>query len=472
MDFRTVHARMRLIALVVIGCLGVAALSALVVAPAPAYDPWSWLLWGREVAHGTLSTAEGPAFKPLPVAVCALLAPLGDDVAPVTWVILARAAAVLAVALAFVVGRRLGGTSAGVLAAGGVALCGAFPRYAASGDVTGLFVALVLLGVLAWWAGTPRAVCACAVACALLRVEAWPFAVAVGVLLWRSDVGSGRGASRRSGATAARLRPWLAAAAVLVPVAWFLPEWIGSGDVLRSGDRARIPNLGQPAEADFPFVASLDDALSLPLWPLLAAASGLAAGVVAAARGRHFVAGWQPGARAAAWLAAAGAVWVLLVAVMAEAGFSGEARYALPGAALLAIAGAVAIAGLPRAAVIAGALVVAAVAVPRLVDLGDLRLDQRHQWRLARDLPGAIDLAGGRAAVLDCGTPYTGPYRGALLAYRLDVAKEDVEPDAAPSPPGVVFRSRRLRDARPTPSTAGFDDTGRAGPWEVGARCR
>ena len=45
----------------------VAALSALVIAPAPSYDPWAWLLWGREIAHGTLSTEEMPAFKPLTV---------------------------------------------------------------------------------------------------------------------------------------------------------------------------------------------------------------------------------------------------------------------------------------------------------------------------------------------------------------------------------------------------------------------
>ena len=53
---------------------------------APAYDPWAWLLWGREVADGTLSTAEGPAFKPLPVAVATLLAPLGGA-APWLWVL-------------------------------------------------------------------------------------------------------------------------------------------------------------------------------------------------------------------------------------------------------------------------------------------------------------------------------------------------------------------------------------------------
>ena len=58
--------------------LAIAALTALVIAPAPAYDPWAWLLWGREIAHGTLSTEEMPAFKPLTVAVCTLLAPLGE----------------------------------------------------------------------------------------------------------------------------------------------------------------------------------------------------------------------------------------------------------------------------------------------------------------------------------------------------------------------------------------------------------
>ncbi len=55
----------------------VAAASLLAFRPAPGYDPWTWLLWGREVAGGGLSTVGGPAFKPLPVAICALLAPLG-----------------------------------------------------------------------------------------------------------------------------------------------------------------------------------------------------------------------------------------------------------------------------------------------------------------------------------------------------------------------------------------------------------
>jgi hypothetical protein len=419
---------------VLAGCLALSALSLLAVAPAPAYDPWSYLLWGREIAHGTLSTAEGPAFKPLAVALGALLAPFGDDVAPVAWVILARAAALIAVGLAFVVGRRLGGTVAGVIAAAGVAFCGAFPAYAASGDVTGLFVGLVLAGLLAWWDGRFALVLVAAVASCLLRVEAWPFAAVLGVVLWRRD---------------RALRPWLAGAAVLIPVAWFVPEWLASGDLLRSSDRARIPNPGQPAEADVPFLASLWDAARLPLVPLVVM------GVVAAR----------------SWTFAAGAAWVLLVALMAQVGFAGEARYALPGAALVSITGAVALAGLPRVLLIGGVVLVAIAAVPRAIDLGDLRADQRHKWALARDLDRAVDRVG-RDAVLRCGTPYVGAYRGPLLAYRLDVAKADVEPDTTPRPPGVVFRSRLLRGSPVTPAANGFGRLYGVGAWEVHATCR
>ena len=53
-----------------------------------------------------------PAFKPLTVAVCTLLAPLGGA-APEAWVIVARAGMVVAVVLAFVLGRDLGGWAAG-----------------------------------------------------------------------------------------------------------------------------------------------------------------------------------------------------------------------------------------------------------------------------------------------------------------------------------------------------------------------
>ena len=29
----------------------------------PNYDPWVWLIWGREIVHGQLSTTGGPTLK-------------------------------------------------------------------------------------------------------------------------------------------------------------------------------------------------------------------------------------------------------------------------------------------------------------------------------------------------------------------------------------------------------------------------
>jgi hypothetical protein len=139
-------------------CIGLAAASLLVPA-APGYDAWAWLIWGRELWDGALSTAEGPAWKPLPVAVTAILAPFGDG-APALWLVIARAGAIAAVVLAFVVGRRLAtvgsdptrsargsdprGVAVGLAAALGVLLTGGFVRHAAVGDAEPLLVALAL----------------------------------------------------------------------------------------------------------------------------------------------------------------------------------------------------------------------------------------------------------------------------------------------------------------------------------------
>jgi hypothetical protein len=411
--------------------LALAALSALVIAPAPSYDPWAWLLWGREIAHGTLSTAEGPAFKPLTVAVTTLLAPLGSS-APAAWVIFARAGMLVAVVLAFVLGRDLGGVAVGVVAAVGVAFTGDLIGYSAAGAEPGWTIALALAGVLAWRADRPRAALACGVGCALLRVEAWPFLLAFGLVLWP------------------RHRALLIATAIAVPALWFIPEWLGSGDVFRSGSRARMPNPGQPATEAFPAWAALREAATLPLWPLVIGAF------------------FTP--RAVRPLLFAGLAWIALVAVMAQAGFSGEPRYSLPGAALVAVAGAaglVTVAGRWPALIVAILLVAAA---PKLIDLPDLRSDQAYQRDLAADLTLVIDRAGGRESLLACGRPYVGDLRGPLLAYHLDVEKQRVA--FVPRPPGAVFLSRLSEEAPVEPVTPpSFTPVARVPLWEVRTAC-
>jgi hypothetical protein len=250
-----------------------------------------------------------------------------------------------------------------------------------------------------------------------------------------------------------------------VPLAWIVPELIGSGEPFRSAGRARMPNPGQPALADVPALAALGEALRLPLWPLWA---GVAILAVDARRTRH----WLP-----LLPAAAGVAWILIVAVMAQLGFSGEPRYSLAGAALVSISGAV---GLTAAAYsrdrrwllgVAVALV-AVASVPRLADLTDLRERQAYQWALAADLEDGIRASGGREAVLACGRPYVGPLRGPLMAYKLDVRKRVVEPDDRPLAPGVVFRSALNQDDSQQPEIpAGFDAVARNGHWQIARSC-
>jgi hypothetical protein len=237
---------------------------------------------------------------------------------------------------------------------------------------------------------------------------------------------------------------------------------------MRSADRARVPNPGNPAEADVPALESLAQAAPLLMWPLWLGVAALA------------LVAWRrpPGdERAALAPAAVGLAWVALVALLSQTiGFSGEPRYALPGVALLAISGAVGLvtAGRPATtvSVIAAVGLVGIAAAPRLEGAARLRPAQAYQWQLFTDLRDAIDAAGGRQAVLACGQPYVGPIRGPLMAYRLDVPKRTVEPDMPPRPPGVVFRSRRGPSTRVEPDlTRGFPAVARTERWEVRKAC-
>ena len=406
----------------------VTAASALLIAPIPTYDPWMWLLWGRETASLSLSTVEGPAFKPLPVAVCAVLSLLGPA-APMAWVLIARAGAVVAVFVAY---RALG-----ALGAAAVALTGAFVAYAASGAETGWTTAFALLAVLAWRDDRPRAAIGWGLGCALLRVEAWPFLLVGGVVAWR----------RRP-----ELRGLLILCTVAVPALWLVPEWLGSGDLTRSGDRARVPNPGQPATAAVPGLAALREAAALPLWPLWIGAC------------------FTP--RRLRPVLFAGLAWIALVAAMAQAGFSGEPRYSLPGGACVALAGAAGLLELARRRPAYAVLVTVALsvaAVPKLAALPDVRRAQAYQRELDADLRQVIAAAGGRTALLRCGRPYVGNLRGPLLAYRLEVEKRRV--GFEPHPPGAVFRSRLRADAPVEPPAPGFRPLIRSGHWSVVVRC-
>ena len=89
----------RPMALLALACVALAAMS-LLGPSTPTYDPWAWIIWGREVMHLDLVTEGGPSWKPLPILFTAPFSLVGDGPAPELWIHVARAAGQLAIAMA------------------------------------------------------------------------------------------------------------------------------------------------------------------------------------------------------------------------------------------------------------------------------------------------------------------------------------------------------------------------------------
>ena len=172
----------------------------------------------------------------------------GEDTAPVLWLLVARAGALLATAMTFRVAYRLGGGGLpGVL--GGLA-CAVllltsfnFLRDAALGNSEALMVALVLLAFERHLDGHRDHALYFGFAAALLRPEVWPFLGLYGLFLLVRE-------------PALRLRTVLLG--LLVPLLWFGPELWGSGQALRAATRATNPNRGSAAFADNPTMELLE----------------------------------------------------------------------------------------------------------------------------------------------------------------------------------------------------------------------
>ncbi|MGZ6640364.1 MAG: hypothetical protein ACXVFN_00925 [Solirubrobacteraceae bacterium] len=449
--------------------LAILALTALsFLAPsAPTYDPWAWIVWGREVVHVDLSTLDGPSWKPLPVLFTtpfSLFGPLAPDL----WLFVARAGALAGVVIAFGVVRRLGGGVVGATAAAvAYALAPWTVRNAAMGNSEGLLVACALGAVERHLAGARRQAFLLGLCCALLRPEAWPLFGLYGLwLLWRE----------RRGAL-----PIVAAAFASLPVLWLLPELWGSGDLLRAAHRAKSPNADSPAFAHNPVVEVLKQFVGMitpGVW------AGLAALVLLALLRRG--PGRRAG-RAAVVLAAASAIWVAEVAYMTSDGFSGNTRYLILPAALVCVLGGLGLGRLvaalprvralaPRPALAVAALAALAVGVPTAIDLPPTIRIVTYQARLTDGVGPAIARAGGRQALLACGAPYAGPFQVPVVAWHLHVHTTAV--NLHPQVPAVVFRAANGPHKRPGPSLAGLG--GAAGVrtlatdsgWRIVERCR
>ena len=439
----------------VVGVCSALALLSLLAPTTPTYDPWAWLIWGREVIHLDLNTHFGPSWKPLPVAFTALFA-LVPSAAPALWVAVARAGALVAIALAFRLGRRLGGGIAGgLLAAICLAVSTDFLRFAAVGDSEGLLVAFLFAGLELHLAGRRRAALWAAFGAALLRPESWAFVGLYALwVAWRDPA----------------LRRLVAGLAAATLVLWFGPELWGSGNPFRAGERARNPNPNALAFADHPAWEVVKRWFEMTPLP---AEIGMAAALVTAAVRRRL-------ADPLVVLALAALAWLAEVAIMTEAGFSGNARYLIAPVALASLAGGAALGRLvvgrmpePVAALLALAVLIPVVAV----HLDDLQADGRavrNEARLMADLDDAVREAGGAGAIRACGSRTTGPFQVTALAWRLDTPISGVGLSARA--PGTVFRAGPRPRPIPGAPPLGvrdrrFEQVARTEAWQVLSTC-
>jgi hypothetical protein len=438
-------------------CLALAVVS-LLLPWALAFDPWAWLVWGREVTRLELDTAGGPSWKPLPVVATTILTVAGGA-APALWLVIARAGGLLAIAGAATLAGRLAGAVAAAAAAGAMAVSDWWLFNTALGNSEGLLAAAVLWAVVAHLAGRHRAALTLLLAAALLRPEAWPFLGGYALWLWRTG-------SERLGVLAVALLP--------VPLLWFGPDVIGAGGALGASEAARGTASPESAvNADFPALEVLADFAQLLTIPaLLAAAAGAALGGPIARR-----------------LAAAGLAWVALVAVMTQAGYAGNPRYNVAAAAVGCVLAGVGVAELARrfspragssmgsaarrgpvawvlaAALVGGVLVFTAGDLSDQVEeLGD-RADRRTE------LDELVERVGGPQAVNDCAPARTVQPMKAMLAWDLDVRMENLADP--PRAPAAVFRAPPGYAGGPAEPRVpgGFTPVASAGEWSLVAAC-
>jgi len=404
-----------------------AILSAIVWPTVPSYDPFSWVVWGREVTdpHISFFIGGGPSWKPLPFLFTTVYGLFGQA-APTLWVITARAGGIagligawrLAALLCSRAGLpRTAGWVAGVVAAAGVVLTIDWTYYFFRGTSETLLIGVFLWAIDRLLAGRHWQAYVLLAAEGLMRPEAWPFLLVYGAwLFWRMP----------------GMRVWVVLGLLAQPVGWFVPPWISTGQPFLAAVHAEEYN-GQLGSNPFATVMARGEGLQpLPALLLGAVAVLLAVWFARDRLRRELPVAWRTRGREGlaavpleVWLAVIVVGWWVVVVAMTLDGYPGLQRFFLPAAAVTCVVGGT---GLVWVAVLAGrllagrllrasgaaaaglaALVVAALlagsyhyVAPRitfvrqqepLAALAVQRIDQLGQ---------AISVLGGRSAILPC----------------------------------------------------------------------
>lgn len=458
------------IALIMLACLVLAGLT-LLFPSTPTYDPWAWILWGREILRFELVTEGGPSWKPFPILFTAPFSVFGQDVAPYLWIWVARAGGLFGCVMAYrianrLIGRGFYGAVAGICAFLALFSSNKYVRDAALGNSEPLLAAIVLWAFERHLDGRRDHALLLGFLAALLRPEAWPFLGLYGLWLWFKNP---------------ELRLRLALFAVLIPVCWFVPEWWGSGDPLRAGARANAPNPGSAAFEEIPSLALVKRFATFTIAPV-------ELGTIVAVAFAAFMWFRYRREKVTLALAALGLAWFVLVAAMTEAGFAGNQRYLIVTTAVVCVLGGMGAVrvlqgvewvaarrlgpGRARPVVIAALLAGTVIASPTIVAKADntarVQGGLEHEAYLWADLRGLIDEAGGSEALLACGGVFSGPFQTQMVAYELGIHGIQVGWKTT-LPPGVTFRTRTVPDGplvtRPTDDR--YRLVGTNGKWRL-----
>jgi hypothetical protein len=432
------------------GCLAVAVAS-LALPSVPTYDPWAWIVFGRElvVPGPGFSTVASTGWKPLAVLFTAPLALLGSA-APSLWLVVVRSAGLVALTLSLRLASRGGGPIAGAIAALALLASSDWLRYLLAGNIEPLVVALMLGAIELHLRGRRQGALLLGALAGLARPEVW---LLVGVYATYVSL------SER--------RWWPLALGVPGMFAlWIVPDWLGSGDLLHTFHLARVSaeprSLQETSDPALELLRGAGAIAPAPVW--IGALCGLAFG-------------WRTRDRTVAALAFVAAAWALPTIAATALGYPAVPRYLVVPVAICCVLAGIGVVAVLRLAsrargraVLAAALVAvsAPFAVSRAVGLAHQSADAKARDQKLSALWRAVDRAQRRAPVARM-HPVVKP--GGLengLAWKLNLRLDDVGRWFSPAvgiafiegdDAAVIARLRR-RNATATRLTV-------AGSWRV-----
>jgi hypothetical protein len=379
----------------------------------PGFDPYGWLVWGRQTLTASLDTNAAPSWKPLPYLFTVPYAVVGHYQMWL-WMITSVAVSLSGVVFAGRIAYRLTAAPpdrrwAGIVAAvfAGLALLGItdYSHYVLSAQSDPMIVSLCLGAIDCHLSKRPRWAFVLGALAALGRPEVWPFLGLYSIWAWRAIPS---------------MRWLIGSGSVLIVLLWFGIPALTSRTPFVAASNAL--DSGRALSGD-KVTGTIHRFLGLYAFPLELAA--LLSVLLAFLRRDRIT------------LVLAGGVvaWVVIEIAFALHGWPGLPRYMFEAGAVMIVIAAVAVGrlladpppldGLPQwagaavVAVLVVSLVPAAISGAR-TEHKDLHAQRARTAELDR-LAGVVRGLGGAARLRGCGEPLTRLEYQTLLAWTLHV---------------------------------------------------